>query len=123
MKVLIIEDETALARVLQEKFEWEKYEVKTAPNGEDGEELIKSFRPDIVLLDLILPRKSGFDVLDAMKKDPEVADIPVIILSNLGEDSDIKKAIQMGASDYFVKAQHPISEVVEKVKAALVKGK
>jgi len=120
MKVLIIEDEEALRKVLEEKMEHAGFEVFGAKDGVEGSDMAKSKNPDIVLLDLILPKRSGFDVLGMLKGDPELKDIPVIVLSNLAEDENLKKALQMGAEDYFVKSQHPINEVVEKVKNRLL---
>ncbi len=79
--------------------------------------------PDLILLDLVLPKKSGFDVLTELKADPELKNIPVIVSSNLGQDEEIKRALQLGAMDYLVKSQHPINEVVEKVNAQVLKGK
>ena len=122
MKILIIEDEEALSSVLKEKFEAEGYFVSTAKNGEEGLSLIDKAMPDIVLLDLILPKINGFQVLEALKSDPDKKAIPVVVLSNLGEDDNIKRAILLGAADYFVKSQHPIKEIVEKVKFQLTKG-
>jgi DNA-binding response OmpR family regulator len=119
MKVLIIEDEEALLSVLREKLERGGFEVFGAKNGDEGLEMAKSKNPDIILLDLILPKRSGFDVLAALKKDPNLQIIPVFVLSNLAEDENLKKALQMGAEDYFVKSQHPINEVVEKVRDRL----
>ena len=120
MKVLIVEDEEALRRVLQEKMEHSGYETFAAKDGDEGFEMAKSKNPDIILLDLILPKHSGFDVLGMLKKDPELKGIPVFILSNLAEDENLKQALAMGAEDYFVKAQHPINEIVEKVKNRLI---
>jgi DNA-binding response OmpR family regulator len=120
MKVLIIEDEEALRKVLQEKMQSSGFETFAAKDGIEGWSMAKSKTPDIILLDLILPKRSGFDVLDMLKKDTELQSIPVFILSNLAEDESLKKALQMGAEDYFVKSQHPINEVVEKVKNRLL---
>jgi len=116
MKVLIVEDEEALRKVLQEKMEHSGFETYAAKDGDEGWEMAKSKDPDIILLDLSMPKKNGFDVLALLKQDPEVKDIPVFILSNLGEDENLKKALDMGAEDYFIKAQHSIGEIVEKVK-------
>lgn len=82
--------------------------------------LVKSFHPDLVLLDLILPKKDGFEVLQELKADPGLKQIPVVVLSNLGQDEEIKKALDLGAVDYLVKVQHPINEVVEKVRKYLI---
>jgi DNA-binding response OmpR family regulator len=120
MKVLIIEDEEALRKVLQEKMQSSGFDTFAAKDGDEGWEMAKSKNPDIILLDLVLPKHSGFDVLGGLKQDPELKDIPVFILSNLAEDESLKRALQMGAEDYFVKAQHPINEIVEKVKNRLI---
>jgi len=120
MKVLIVEDEEALRKVLQEKMENAGFETFAAKDGAEAWDMAKSKNPDIILLDLVLPKRSGFDVLGMLKQDPGLKDIPVIILSNLAEDENLKKALAMGAEDYFVKAQHPINEIVDKVKTRLL---
>ena len=120
MKVLIVEDEEALRKVLQEKMENAGFQTFAAKDGDEGWNMAKSKNPDIILLDLVLPKRTGFEVLDALKKDPEIKAIPVIVLSNLAEDENLKKALAMGAEDYFVKAQHPINEIVTKVKNRLM---
>jgi len=119
MKVLIAEDEGALAEVVKEEFKMAGYEVKVAENGEEAMEMLKKMHPDVLLLDLIMPKKDGMSVLSELKEDPELKDIPVIVLSNLAEDENIKKALSMGAADYFVKAQHSVYEVIEKVQKYL----
>ena len=123
MKILVVEDEQVLAKVFEEKFEKAHYDVKIAADGNAALDLAGSFRPDVVVLDLVLPKKNGFDVLSELKKDDSLKLIPVVVVSNLGEDEDIKHAISLGAEDYFVKAQHPINEIVEKVKNVLIKSK
>jgi DNA-binding response OmpR family regulator len=120
MKVLIIEDEEALRKVLQEKMEHSGFETFAAKDGAEGWDMARSKNPDIILLDLVLPKKNGFDVIDLLKNDSELKSIPIFILSNLAEDESLKRALQMGAEDYFVKSQHPINEIVEKVKTRLV---
>ncbi len=120
MKVLIVEDEEALRKVLQEKIQDSGFEAFTAKDGDEAWNMAKSKNPDIILLDLILPKRNGFEVLGMLKQDPELKDIPVIVLSNLSEDENLKKALAMGAEDYFVKVQHPINEVVEKIKDHLL---
>ena len=123
MKILIVEDEIALAKVLVEKFERERFEVKHAKTGEEGLDLARSFKPDIIALDILLPGKSGLDVLKELKSDPILKIIPVVMTSNLDSDEDIKQCIALGALDYFVKSQHLIKEIVEKVKEYAVKGR
>lgn len=119
MKILIIEDERILANVLEEKFTQEDFEVKVAYSGEEADATLKKFRPDIILLDLILPKKSGFDVIKDLKANNDLKSIPIIILSNLGEAENLKKGLELGADDYMIKAQHPLKEVIEKVKRSL----
>lgn len=123
MKVLIVEDEEVLAKVFEEKFKRSNYDIKTAADGESALNLAKSFMPDAIVLDLVLPKKNGFDVLSDLKGSDSLKLIPVVVVSNLGEDRDIKKALALGATDYFVKSQHPINEIVEKIKEVLVKFK
>ena len=119
-KILIVEDEEFLVRALKDNLESEGYSVDTAVDGGEALERIKKSKPNIILLDLLMPKKDGFYVLAEVKKNPEWKLIPIIVLSNLGGDENIKKALEMGADDYFVKSQHPIEEVVEKVKGYLV---
>ncbi|MFI3156050.1 MAG: response regulator [Methylococcaceae bacterium] len=121
-KILIVEDEKALVEVLRDEFNLHKYTVVVAYNGEEAMEKIQKEKPDFVLLDLLLPRKDGFEVLKEIKEDRELRHIPVLVLSNLGQDDDIKKALGLGAVDYFVKTQHPIKEVIEKVQHYIVQG-
>lgn len=123
MKIVIVEDEEIFLKVLKEKFERENFSVKTAENGEEALSVIKKSRPDIIVLDVILPKKDGFTVLKELKADADLKTIPVIMLSNLGQDEEIKKALRLGAIDYFVKTQHPIKEIVEKVRALLIRPK
>ncbi len=115
MKILIVEDEEALAKVLKEKFEKENFEARLIKNGDEAVSAALDLMPDIILLDLILPQKNGIEALKELKSHMVSKTIPVIVLSNLDSDADIKTALACGAADYFVKTQHPISEVVEKV--------
>lgn len=114
--ILIVEDEEFLVRAVKDNLVSEGYTVSVAMDGEAVTEEIKKKKPSLILLDLLLPKKNGFDVLRDIKANPEWQLIPVIILSNLGEDSEIKRGLELGASDYFVKSQHPIQEVMDKVK-------
>lgn len=123
MKILVVEDEQVLSKVLKEKFERSGFEVQVAADGEVAVTMARSFKPDVIALDLVLPKKNGFTVLKELKEDAEMKGTPVIVVSNLGEDSDIKRAITLGAADYFVKSQHPINEIVEKVKGVLTETK
>lgn len=116
--VLIVEDDRFLRTLLSEKLKQEGIFVVVAENGKDA--LIKMKedpRPHLILLDLLLPIVDGFDVLQQMQKDPDVSKIPVIVLSNLGQEEDIRRAKGLGAKDYMVKAYFTPSEIVEKVQA------
>ena len=117
-KILIAEDEDVLLKVLKDRFEEAGWHVTGVSNGKSAvEKLNKAGRDgyDVLILDLLMPEMSGFEVLEEIKKNAELVDLPIIVLSNLGGDDDIKKAMKLGADDYFVKSQHPMSEIVEKV--------
>lgn len=111
-KVLVIEDDTFLAKIYESKLKHEGYEAKVANDGEEGMEVMADFDPDIVLLDLVMPRKDGFTVLKEMNENPVLKGIPVVVLSNLGQDSDVVRVKELGAKDYLVKADISISDVV-----------
>ena len=123
MKALIVEDEDVLAQVLAEKLKKSDFEVEIADDGEKAVSATKSFKPDIIMLDLMLPKMDGFEVLRELKANDDTKRIPVVAITNLSEDDNIKKALQMGVVDYFVKSNHPVNEIVEKVKAVLLKAK
>lgn len=115
MKILIVEDETTLSGVLSDKFEKEGHKTKIVDTGTEVLAVAQEFKPDLILLDLLLPEKSGLEVLKELKEAEELKGIPVVVASNLDDDENIKKALKLGAVDYFVKSQHPINEIVEKV--------
>lgn len=114
--ILIVEDEEFLMRALKDNLEADDYDVAVTTNGEEAIEHLRRHRPGLILLDLLMPKQDGFYVLEELRKNPEWKTIPVVVLSNLGGDLEIKRALEMGADDYFVKSQHPIEEVMEKVK-------
>jgi len=118
-KILLVEDDKFLRELMSKKLLSLGYEVSTAPDGETGIEMIKSEKPEVVLLDLILPGINGFDVLEKAKKDPETANIPVVILSNLGQSEDIERGLKLGAKDFLVKAHFTPQEIVNKLKTIL----
>jgi len=118
-KVLFIEDESALQKTFGDILKQERYEMISALDGETGLRLAKTQKPDLILLDLILPRVNGFEVLKKLKEDKETKDIPVIVLTNLEGIGDVDKAIELGATTYLVKAQYSLEEVVQKIKQAL----
>ena len=117
--VAIVEDEKMLADMYATKFTMEGFDAKKANDGQAGFDMVKKEKPDIVLLDIIMPKIDGFGVLKMLKDEPELKAIPVVLLTNLGQEEDIKKGKQLGAADYFVKANHTPAEVVQKVKQVL----
>jgi DNA-binding response OmpR family regulator len=118
-KILLIEDDKFLRELIIQKLGKEGYEVVEAAEGETGLTKLKEEKPDLVLLDLILPGIDGFEVLSRIKQDSDVSKIPVIILSNLGQKDDVQKGIDLGAVDYLIKAHFTPGEIVEKIKATL----
>lgn len=118
-KILFVEDESALQKTFGERLSPEGYEVISALDGEIGLRLAKTKKPDLILLDLILPKANGFEVLKELKEDKETKDIPVIVLTNLEGIEDINKAIELGATTYLVKAQYSLEDLVEKIKKVL----
>jgi DNA-binding response OmpR family regulator len=121
--IVLVEDDAVLAKVFKEELEDEKFTVHHAGDGEKGLEMVKSKMPDLVLLDILMPKMNGFQVLEELKKAPETQHIPVMMITALGSDEDIKKGLQLGAGDYVVKSQHAIGEMVEKVKLFLANQK
>ena len=118
-KILFIEDESVLHKAFGEVLRQKGYEVISALDGEAGLRLAKSKLPDLILLDLILPKMHGFEVLEALKKDSGTKNIPVIILTNLEGMSEVNKALELGATTYLIKTQYTLVELLEKVKKAL----
>ncbi|MCL5010914.1 MAG: response regulator [Patescibacteria group bacterium] len=118
-KILIIEDDTFLRELMKRKTQEAGFEVIESVDGESGVKAAKEQKPDLVLLDLILPGVNGFEVLAALKEDVATSDIPVLILSNLGQQEDIDKAMRLGAADFMIKAHFTPNEIVEKAKQIL----
>jgi len=116
-KILICEDDEILSKVLKEELEESGFDVKHVIDGEAGVQEAQSFKPDLILCDVLMPKKTGFEALEELKASPITKDIPVIMLTMLGSDDDIKKGLKLGANDYIVKSQHAVGEIVEKVKA------
>lgn len=115
--VLIIEDEPALSKILQEALTERGYRVAVAVQGEEGWQKTKELKPDLVLLDIIIPRVDGFVYLKRLRNHKKLKDIPVIILSNLGQDSDISEGRKLGAADYLVKSNHTIDAITKRIDA------
>ena len=117
-KIMLIEDEEILSGLLRRKLEENGYEVIVAFDGEEGIEIMKKQRPDLVLLDIVMPKMGGFEVMEEMNKTPELnlKGLPVIIVSNSGQPVEIGKAQELGIRDYLIKTQFDPQEVVDKVK-------
>jgi DNA-binding response OmpR family regulator len=123
IKILLVEDDTFLLDMYSTKFELEGFAVLTAEDGKKGLELAKKENPDIILLDILMPKMDGFAVLDELKKNPGTEKIPVILLTNLGQKDDVKKGFEKGAVGYLIKAHFMPSEVVDKIKKILKENK
>jgi len=117
--ILLVEDDTFLANIYKTKFEMEGFKVSVAEDGEAGFAAAGKINPDIILLDILLPKMDGFAVLKKLKETDAVKDIPVILLTNLGQKDDVEKGLESGAVDYLIKAHFKPSETVDKVKKVL----
>ena len=115
-KILLVEDDEALAEVYKSRLEIEGFDTDLAINGEDALVEAKSFKPDLILLDAMMPKISGFDVLDILRNTPETTSVKIIMLTALSQDSDKERAQGLGVDDYLVKSQVVISDVVERIK-------
>lgn len=120
-KILIVEDDVFLGDILVEKLKSEGYDAHLARDGAEGFQKIKELKPDLVLLDIILPNMNGYEILEGKKADPEISEIPVIIISNSGQPVEINRALSLGIKDYLVKAQFDPEEVLAKVRLQLKK--
>ncbi len=121
-KILLIEDEELIIRLLSKKLAAIGYDVSLAMNGEEGLEKIKQIAPDLILLDIVMPRMGGFEVMAEMKKDEKIANIPVIIISNSGQPLELEKAKELGAVDWLVKTEFDPKEVAEKIQKYINKN-
>jgi DNA-binding response OmpR family regulator len=115
-KILLVEDDDGLANVYLQRLEAEGFTVKRVPNGEDALATAIEYRPDLILLDVMMPKVSGFDVLDILRNTPETANVKVVMLTALSQDTDKQKAEKLGADDYLVKSQVVIADVVERIR-------
>jgi len=115
--ILIIEDDKFLRELIARKLSEENFNIIEAIDGEEGIRKIKEEKPDLILLDLILPGIDGFEVLSRIKKEPTTSSIPVIILSNLGQREDVEKGLKLGATDFLIKAHFTPGEIIEKIKS------
>ncbi len=114
-KILIAEDDKFLANAYRVKLEKAGFELKIAADGVEAVEILKTFVPDAIMLDLVMPNKDGFATLEEIKKDPRLQKIPVLVASNLGQKEDIERAKKLGAGDYVVKSDLSMSDLVSKV--------
>ena len=119
MRILIVEDDPMLVKMYKSKFESAGIEVESAHDGEEGLNKIIERKPDLVILDIMIPKMSGLEVLSSMMKNPNIAKIPVIVLSNLTHELEAKKALSLGAKEYLVKAELTPSQVAAKVRQYL----
>ncbi|HRQ97720.1 MAG TPA: response regulator [Candidatus Saccharibacteria bacterium] len=115
-KILLVEDDVALSGVYKSRLEIEGFETKEVNNGEDALSAAIDFKPDLILLDAMMPKISGFDVLDILRNTPETANIRIIMLTALSQPKDKERAESLGVDDYLVKSQVVIGDVVERVK-------
>lgn len=118
-KILLVEDDDALASVYETRLQAEGFALKRVPNGEDALAAALSYKPDLILLDVMMPKVSGFDVLDILRNTPETTNIKVVMLTALSQDSDKQRAESLGVDDYLVKSQVVIADVVDRIKSHL----
>jgi DNA-binding response OmpR family regulator len=118
-RILIIEDEVALNQALSEYLAGEEMEILSAVDGDEGLKMAKAKKPDLILLDIILPKKDGYEVLEELKKDHSTKKIPVILLTNLESAEDVQKAFDKGATTYLVKSAYKMEDIAKKIKETL----
>ncbi len=114
-KILLIEDEKTMVNLLKKKLIREGYDISVAWDGEEGFEKIKEIRPDLILLDIVMPKVDGFGVMEKIAKDKELKKIPIIIISNSGQPVDLGRAKKLGAKDWLIKTEFDPQEVLDKV--------
>jgi len=114
-KILLVEDEEIMLDLLQKKLTKEGYQVSVARDGEEGLKVMREIKPDLILLDIIMPKMGGFEVMEEMAKEKELKHIPVIIISNSGQPVELDKAQKLGARDWLIKTEFDPQEVIEKV--------
>lgn len=119
IRILVIEDDRFLRGLLTQKLDNEGFDVSIAADGNEGMEKIIQEKPDIILLDIILPGIDGFEILKKVQADPELSRIPVMLLTNLGQQEDVERGLRLGAKGYIIKAHFTPAEIVDKIKAAV----
>lgn len=120
-RILFVEDDDALANVYLARLEAEGFDIKRVANGEDALAIALNYHPDLVLLDVMMPRVSGFDVLDILRNTPETSSLKIMMLTALGQESDMERAKALGADEYLVKSQVVIADVVDRIRELLEK--
>lgn len=118
-KILIVEDDKFLLKAYQIKLAQAGFKLFAAEDGEKGVQLAKKHLPDLVILDLMLPKLTGFEFLKRVKKDPKTKNIPVVVLSVLGQKTDWEKAMELGAAEYFIKTDYTLDEIIKKINKSL----
>ena len=118
-KILLVEDDEGLAAVYKQRFEAEGFEIKHVGNGEDALSEAISFKPALILLDVMMPKISGFDVLDILRNTPETSNVKVVMLTALSQEKDYERAKELGVDDYLVKSKVVIADVVDTVRKHL----
>jgi len=114
-KILLVEDEELIIDLLTKKLEREGYQVSIAKDGEEGLSMMKDEKPDLILLDIVMPKMGGFEVMEEMQKDEEFKKIPVIVISNSGQPVELDRAKKLGAKDWLIKTEFDPREVINKV--------
>lgn len=114
-KILLVEDEEIIYNLLQKKLKGAGYEVKIAKNGEEALDSLEEEKPDVLLLDIVMPKKGGFEVMEEMQEKDGLEGIPVIVISNSGQPVELDKAKKLGADDWLIKTEFDPDEVIEKV--------
>ena len=115
-KIMIVEDDKFLSSLIKTRLEKEGFTIIQAFDGEEATNLLRQNRPDLIVMDLVMPKVNGFEVLQSISISPQLEKVPVVILSNLAQDSDIQKAKELGAKEYFVKVKISIDDLLQKVK-------
>ena len=115
-KILLVEDDNALAEVYRSRLELEGFDVQRVANGEVALSTAQEFKPDLIVLDAMMPKINGFDVLDILRNTPEMSDVRIVMLTALSQLKDKERAKELGADDYLVKSQVVISDVVDRIK-------
>lgn len=118
-KILLTEDDEFLSSLIKNRLERDGFEVKVARDGEEILAILKTYQPDLILLDIILPKRLGFEVLEELQSNKALHHAPVMIISNLGQDSDIQRAKELGAVDYFIKAKVVIDDLINRIRTFL----